>query len=177
MGALPTWVGVTVNRHRGTMIRINDAGTVAYAVGDTIGTYIGTIPGVAARDGGAGYIVGLRLMKTGPAGSLAGLGTLGAGSNANFTLHLYNTPPGTIADNSPWQTLASQWPNRIVNIDFSMQTVYAGSDMSSDIVTERLIHYWCQPASRDLYFVLTANAIYVAPANEIYIPEIWSEDY
>lgn len=176
MGAIPIWVGVTVDRYRGTMIRINDAGTVAYAIGDTIGTYIGTIPNIAARNGGAGYITGLRLMKTGPIGTL-GWGTLGVGSNANFTAHIYAVPPGTIADNTAWPTLGANWPNRIANVDFYMGTTYPTSDMGSDLISERLIHFWTQSTTRDLYFVLTANAIYIAPVNETYILELWAESY
>jgi hypothetical protein len=125
------------------------ADTTAYAAQDVVSDSTTTpsvlvFPGAAETAGGSGRITLARHLKSSTV------------TPATYRLHLYNSRPAAIADNSPFTLLYANRNSRIGFIDFTHSASGTGSDSTNamTIVAQRGLPYTCAFGDTNLYGVL-----------------------
>ena len=142
---------------------IRPADTNAYIANDTIadktsGATIITFASVARRNGGGGYITGLRI------------GTNKDDFLSQFRLHLFKTAPTVLSDNAPMTApLYADIASYLGHITLSTAILQAASSavfaqQDTTIEPPVAIPYMCADGSRDIYGMLETR-IALTPAS------------
>ncbi|MCK9597912.1 MAG: hypothetical protein M0R06_02655 [Sphaerochaeta sp.] len=144
------------------------SGSGTYSANDAVhssGSTAFEFSNVVNFDGDTGYIVKARLMVSNNA------------INSQFRLHLYQSPPSVIADNSPFTLLWANNATRIGSITFdALITEGAGSDCARSIMTAGMgvgnipLPFKCAENSKSIYALLeTLSALTPTATLQYYI--------
>lgn len=141
--------------------------TTTYAVGDAVNDStsaptVMTFSSVARVNGGAGYIVGARAMKS-----------TTTTTNALFRLHVYHTTVTAINDNTAQTVLYANRTKRVGAVDLQFYT--DGSDCAEAQDFNIRLPFVCDSGDAALYGVLQAKGAYVPGNAETFFFELTVE--
>lgn len=148
--------------------RPNDV--IAYAQGDQVCALAFSFVNVARVLGGDGYLRKVRLLKSG-----------GVTANAAFRLFLFAANPAVVGDNVAYPvpysaSFAGNAGSLAAVIDLPMMVAGGAAGASVCEITCE-IPFSCDPALRDLWGILVADAAYVPTGLEKFALFLWADRY